>query len=314
MHLVVRKASSSDFEAMMLLCRIHGEPEAPNFKEWNSLWECDSTVGVVIEDISRREFREVAILVGAFVSDPFVSEAMTSFQPYILGRLSMRKNCLVPLKSVGRANAGEGLNLLMAYIGWVGEEYQVAPAPNLRAMVLNAFADRHGGNRLKYMFGEVGEPELMQLALAMGCRVVNDYEEWFKTNKALVGSRRPYLLGITRDEGLKTENQWVHKMFTYFLPKFHFTESQQVILVLAREGYTDSEIGTEIGVSPDAVKKRWSAIYNRVSDVFPDLLPESPSGGRGVEKRRVLLSHLRERSEELRPFERRAFSRPSRQQ
>lgn len=287
---------------MMRLCRIHGEPEASNFKEWNALWSCDSTVGVVIEDISRKELKEVSILVCSFVDDSFVSEAISSFQLYILGRLATRKNGLLPLKAVGRVNAGTGLNLLMAYIGWVGEEYKVAPAPNLRAMVLNAFADRHGGNQLKFMFGEVAGPELMQLASAMGCRVVNSYDEWFKNNEALVGSRRPYLLGITKEEGLRTENQWVHKMFTYFQPKFHFTESQQVILVLAREGYTDSEIGQEIGVSPDAVKKCWSAIYARVAEVFPDLLPESPSGGRGVEKRRALLSHLRERSEELRPF------------
>jgi DNA-directed RNA polymerase specialized sigma24 family protein len=202
-------------------------------------------------------------------------------------------------------NAGDGVNMLVAYMGWEGPDYHAPPAPSLRAVVVNAFADRHGGNRLKWLLGEVGGPQLLDLTTRAGCRIHNDYETWASAHGMADAPKRPYLMGVSREVALQVENQWITRMFTYFPPRFHFTEPQRRILVLAREGYTDAEIGAEISVSPDAVKKRWGAIYDRVEEVFPHLLPESPLGGRGAEKRRALLAHLRERPEELRPYDRR---------
>jgi len=56
------------------------------------------------------------------------------------------------------------------------------------------------------------------------------------------------------------------------------------------------------------VKKRWSAIYERVADVDSELLPPSVANGahalsRGAERRRYLLNYLRQHLEELRPNE-----------
>ncbi|MES1227329.1 MAG: hypothetical protein ABUL72_01580, partial [Armatimonadota bacterium] len=117
---------------------------------------------------------------------------------------------------------------------------------------------------------------------------------------------QPSLVGTTREQALASENLWLFRMFSYHPPRLFFTEPQRQILLLAREGYTDNEIAAKIDVNPDAVKKRWVAIYERVESVFPDLLPNSPASGRGSEKRRILIARLKERPEELRAFDRKA--------
>ncbi|AIE85650.1 helix-turn-helix transcriptional regulator [Fimbriimonas ginsengisoli] len=304
MHLVARQATVNDFEAMMRLCRNHGEPVDTNRREWDALWQSDSTVGVVVEDILSDENRERALLVGAYLPDSFLLRCIEAIEPFILSKIADYPSALVPAREFGALNARDGVNLLVAYMGWEGPDYQEPPAPNLRAVVVNAFSDRHGGNRLKWLLGEVGGPQLLDLTTRAGCRILNDYAQWAEAHGMADAPKRPYLMGISRESALQVENQWIMRMFTYFPPRFRFTEPQRRILALAREGYTDAEIGAEISVSPDAVKKRWGAIYARVEEQFPHLLPESPLGGRGAEKRRALLAHLRERPEELRPYDR----------
>jgi len=301
MHLVARQANASDFDSMIRLCRINGEPVSTNRREWNALWESETTMGIVVEDLSATRDRARAMMVGAYITDRFLEECVGCAEPFILSKIADTPSALVQPSAIAGLNAGRGLNLLVAYMGWEGPEYHVSPAPNLRAIAVSAFADRHGGNRLRWLFGEVGGPQLLDLTTRAGCKILNEYPEWSDPERG----KRYYLMGVSQETAMEAENQWITRMFTYFPPRFHFTEPQRRILVLAREGHTDAEIGAEIGVSADAVKKRWGAIYERVEEVFPHLLPESPLGGRGAEKRRALLAHLRERPEELRPYDRR---------
>jgi len=305
MHLVARQANRLDFEAMMRLCRINGEAVDANREEWDALWRADSTVGVVVEDLTRKENRVLALLIGAFLTDEFLETCVTAEEPYVHARIAREPGSLMPIEEFGPRNVGDGLNLLIAYVGWEGSEYYVTPAPNLRAVVVNAFADRHGGNRLRMLLGEVGGPDLLDLTSRSGGRILNDYATWCEANGMIDHPRRPYLVGTSREDAMNSENQWLIRMFTYFPPRFHFTEPQRQTLLFAREGLTDAEIAVELRISADAVKKRWGSIYERVYEVFPTLLPESPLGGRGAEKRRALLAHLRERPEELRAYERR---------
>jgi hypothetical protein len=303
MHLVARLATPDDFPSMMRLCRPNGEAVEQNRREWATVWGGDATAGVVVEDLAVREGDRVrALMVATAIADDFLHHLEAAREPFVLRRLIETPGAQTPAAKFGRLNAGHGLNLLIAYMGWEGEVYHEEPAPNLRAILVNAFADRHGGNRLRWLLGEVGGPELLDLTTRSGCRILNDYEAWAHENGMLDAPKRPYLMGVSREDALRIENQWMTRMFTYFPPVFHFTELQRQILVLAREGHTDAEIGEQLGVSADAVKKRWGGIYERVGDVFPGLLPESPLGGRGAEKRRALLAHLRERPEELRAY------------
>jgi hypothetical protein len=71
-------------------------------------------------------------------------------------------------------------------------------------------------------------------------------------------------------------------------------------------GKTCEKLAESLSVSPWTIKKRWHAIYDRVTDVDRDLLPSSIAYGthassRGSERRRQLLNYLRQHLEELRP-------------
>jgi hypothetical protein len=71
-------------------------------------------------------------------------------------------------------------------------------------------------------------------------------------------------------------------------------------------GKTCEKLAASLSVSPWTVKKRWHAIYDRVTDVDRELLPPSiayvaDASSRGSERRRHLLNYLRQHPEEIRP-------------
>jgi len=72
-------------------------------------------------------------------------------------------------------------------------------------------------------------------------------------------------------------------------------------------GETCEQLAASLDLSTWTVKKRWHAIYDRVSDVDSQLLPPATACGaraasRGSERRRHLLNYLRQHLEELRPY------------
>jgi len=307
MHLTSRKALWSDFGTMMRLCRRDGEAEQVCREEWNHLWQQGHAFGVVVHDMCcTGPEADLGIMVGVFVENEVLQALIDSEAPDVLQNLLVisqqgKKPFVLPWE-IGERNAGSGLNLLVCYMGWECDPESGYPDLAVRAFVCNSFADREGGHKLKWVVGEVEGTDLVQLAVKSGCRVLNPYENWNAQNRP---SHPPTLLGLDRAGALETENYWLGRLFSYFPPRFYFTEPQRQILLLAREGYTDAEIATMVGAKADAIKKRWVSIYQRVSEVFPHILPNSGAMGRGAEKRRALLAHLRDRPEELRPYARR---------
>ena len=98
----------------------------------------------------------------------------------------------------------------------------------------------------------------------------------------------------------------IASLFVYTAPRFYFSRSERVLLQHALMGETCEQLAASLSISPWTVKKRWHAIYDRVTDVDPELLPPSIAYGahassRGAERRRHLLNYLRQHLEELRP-------------
>jgi DNA-binding CsgD family transcriptional regulator len=119
-------------------------------------------------------------------------------------------------------------------------------------------------------------------------------------------SRRPWLVGLTKEEA--SENPGSHlESIRFTAPRFHFNPSEQTLLRHALLGKTSEDVAAALFISPWTVKKRWHAIYERVTEVDRDLLPppianSADAKSRGAERRRHLLHYLRQHSEELRPF------------
>ena len=91
----------------------------------------------------------------------------------------------------------------------------------------------------------------------------------------------------------------------YHPPQFGFSRGEQRLLLSALSGQTDMELSDELGTSLSPVKSTWRSIYNRVASRLPELVPDDSqtnpqNSDRGREKRRRLLTYLREHLEELR--------------
>jgi hypothetical protein len=82
-------------------------------------------------------------------------------------------------------------------------------------------------------------------------------------------------------------------------PMLAFSQAEQRLLEYALLDFTDQDAATFLGVTHEAIKKRWRAIHAKVADHLPALLAGQPSA---IGRRRAILGHVRQHLEELRPF------------
>lgn len=159
--------------------------------------------------------------------------------------------------------------------------------------------------RLREILWEVNSRKLQQWSAGCGLHLRRDWTEyWRERGGARDDDRRPYLVGLTREEAVAEHGTHGSYLFLHVAPRFGFTERQQELLRAALAGETDEELARTLHLSVPAVKKRWVAVYEQVSAAAPGWLekPGTASGSsRGAEKRRRLLHYLRQHPEELHP-------------
>ena len=247
-----------------------------------------------MEDFSREESDQaVGMMVAGPVLPPIHDHLVRPGGPHILDGLAdaVESGDAPPLSEarVGAANAGDGIDLIVFWIGFGDVEYPVSQGASLRSRVIRAFQDLHAGNRLRRFSLETNDPSV---ALK------------FKSHnlETLRQERGTVVLSLDRDHVLAGGDLAFQRFFAYDPPILGFSAAQRDILLLARQGYTDQEIANALGKTTDSVKKRWAGIYARFAATFPGRLPNGRDGSRGTEKRRTLLTYLKERPEELRPY------------
>jgi DNA-binding CsgD family transcriptional regulator len=250
-----------------------------------------------------------------FVTDKFCSEARSTLPPYVSVQLTRqylsRQSPVLNREQIARANADSGLNVLMCFEGWTQDG--ISPEQILAVREKQTEASQLGlrGYRIKEFLAAPIGPFALQWMLDAGARLRCDYSYYFQTNHLHVlkpSQRRPYLVGLTKEEAFAHPGSYLASLFVYTEPRFHFSRSQRTLLDHALMGETCGALATSLSLSPWTVKKRWRAIYDRVADVDKDLLPPSIAYGahassRGAERRRHLLNYLRQHVEELRPFQ-----------
>lgn len=115
------------------------------------------------------------------------------------------------------------------------------------------------------------------------------------------------LFAVTRDDmAALPPGSPASIIMTYVKPQFRFTPKEQKLLTLALRGHTDNSLAEALGVSANAVKQAWRNIYDHCQDVVPEIFGSTERGNgdssRGAEKRRLLLVHIRDNLQELRPL------------
>jgi DNA-binding CsgD family transcriptional regulator len=317
MPLEWRAAEPRDFPACAALLRGRAAYDADLVERlppvWRRLHREQAAIAAVVEE--PQEASPVPILgfgLSVFVDDRFMREARAAREPYVTARVIRGElsgaSPVLRLPAIRRVNAAEGLNVVILH-------YAEAPAPLapevrrlLRFTLFEAFIAAHRGYRLKEILQEFWDEIEPEYVVKGWGRVRGDYADWFRSRGLALppAGRRPYLVGITRDEALAAPGSPMASLFVHAPPRFGFTPAEQRLLGEALHGRTDAELAHALGVRPTTVKARWRTIYDRVDAVAGALMPASADGRdsssrRGPEKRRRLLEHLRQHPEELRP-------------
>lgn len=246
-----------------------------------------------------------------FVTDAFVVEAQTSLPPPLAAQVAQKhlegRSPVLSREAVGRANGGEGLNLLILIIGWARERLTAEDARWVKAKIFEAFFFTHGGYNVKHVMQEVYSEEERERGEAIGVRLLTDYGKFYDSGALPLPppAAHPFLIGARREE--VRDGSALSPLFFYAPPRFFFKPGEQEMLLQALLGASDEELASALHVSLSTVHKRWQALYERVAVVAPDLLPSARDASsdhrRGVEKRRHLLTYLRSHLEELRPIQ-----------
>ena len=280
---------------------------------WRFLLEKDACVSVVVED--RRlpaSRRQVAFGFTYFTDDEFVRRARTELPPNLTGQILRQwrgGRCPLLLRNeIKKAITGEGLNALLLHHGWDVERLSPEESFKAQSFLQECFLTYHGGYPLKELLQEVHGPEVRDIAAAAGERLRRDYRE-FMNSPLLQGvpeKDRPYLLGSTREEATQQQGSFLALLFSKMSrPHFRFNDGERKTLERALQGETDGGIAKSLKVSHWTIKKRWQAIYQKVTAVDAELLAKAPRAeepGEGPErqKRRRLLDYLRVHPEEFR--------------
>lgn len=282
-------------------------------QSWPKLLTAGALKAAVMEDA---QGQIVGLGASVFVSETFVGQISQHPIPF-LGRhilcsafLSSSPICAVD--EIGCSNAQSGLHVFILHSG-VAEIHNrtEAEAANVKAELLQAFLELHQGYQIKNVMVEVYSSEEQLLYEATYFRLLSD-DSSLRNGNALstqAPSRRPRLMGLRREDVWGIQTHPFLPLFIYHHPHCGFSASEQELLGEALKGHTDEELAVNLNLSLSAVKKRWARLFEKVESTAPDLFAGKTSTstdrlGRGLQKRHILLRHLRTRPEELTPYNR----------
>jgi DNA-binding CsgD family transcriptional regulator len=280
---------------------------------WLRLLDCEAKIAVVFEEVTGTRARICAIGVSVFVQDEFVKELKARpfwFPAELTRRMHRGQSPILSERQFRDANSRGGLSMVV----WEG---RIAPGfeenPEVYRKLANVFLESHRGFFLKEAIGHhVETVERLQLVSQIGGKlwdpIAGCYTSALGTDPEEI-LKSPHVLGLSREEEIRRPGSWMGGLFEYQPPQFGFSRSEQRLLLLALNGGTDHELSRQLGISPFTVKKTWRAIYERVGDSRPELIPfhsaaENGTFERGRGKKQRLIAYLREHLEELRPISR----------
>jgi DNA-binding CsgD family transcriptional regulator len=257
------------------------------------------------------ESRIVAFNAAVFVTQRFSVDAQSILPPYLGGQIIQR--CLegtsptLDRKQVARANAQDGLYAVVC-----SGECNSFPATQglaAREKQSEALEFALSGYKVKELLVDFKGSETLRWMRNAGLHIRRDYTRYFRTNGLPMPSsaERPWLVGVTRAEALAQAGTRFTGLFLRAPPRFHFSESEQILLRRALTGKTEHDLAASLFISPWTVKKRWHSIYARVANADKELLPPPVAHGlnnrcRGSERKRYLLNYLLQHREELSPY------------
>jgi hypothetical protein len=232
----------------------------------------------------------------AFVAPESLSAALQEskapFRQYLFRSLLDGKMPFLSQKEIAAANVTGDLALTVLLCQPDVGEYTEAEGGVLFRMAYESFCFAHAGYGLGSFWQEVSDQKRGEILAGLGLvpqrRVISEE------------GAENLLMSFTAERAATNPGFAMSFVFNRLVPRFGFSRPQQQLLESALLDLSDRDFAASHGLTDDAVKKRWRAIYDRVFSVEPCL---AGSAGSGSQQRRVLVSYLRRHLEELRPYQ-----------
>lgn len=298
MPLRYRRAKPEDIPRALSLLK----PERPLFSDstWAALPHLIADllererIGLwVIEESKSHELRYVGG--SGFLNPVFLQTALDRPEETILEQAFAaeleHRPAFLNVKQVAEANRKADLRLLIFY-GALGELVPSDPKASVeQGLLLEGWYFFHEGFQLREIWVSTADAVHAELLSGMSFRLVRQ--------RATQAGVPTWLFTVSREDALRNPGAWPCRAMLCPTPILGFTRTQQKLLELALLDRSDRDAACDLQISPDAVKKRWRSIYERVSRVEPELLAQNHNG---PDRRRILLQRLRSNLEELRPY------------
>jgi hypothetical protein len=266
---------------------------------WNGLLDNPSFQANVIE--SERPLaghKIVACGMGVFVTKSFADQEIRSPRPglnsRIIAGIASGESVVLSRAQIATGNAGEGIDFVNMYGTWRDGIMNADQLAEVHALLGTSFVEHFAGYRFNRVLKEAIGRSRIALARATGTyRMVAEFRE---SESALVVA--------TQESVLSAPYSVAAKMYRYRAPVLRLRPAEQKLLVAALAGKTDAELSADLGLSVEAIKKRWMSIFARVDEFKPEILSTAgvDSDGRGPQKRHRVVAYIRTHPEELRPF------------
>ena len=266
---------------------------------WKTLLDTPAFHANVIE--SERAIaghRIVACGMGVFVAKAFADLEIRNPQPGLNSRIiaAIASDAPVALSraQIGAGNAGEGVDFVNLYGTWRDGIMSADQLAEAHGLLGTSFVEHFAGYRFNRVLKEAIGHARIVLARATGTyRVIAEFPE---SESALVVA--------TRESALSAPYSVAARMYRYQKPVLRLRPAEQRLLAAALSGKTDAELSAELGLSVEAVKKRWMSVFDRVHEFKPGIFskPGEDSDRRGPQKRHRVVGYIRTHPEELRPF------------
>lgn len=266
---------------------------------WRELLENVSFHGSVIE--SERPIggrRIVACGLGVFVADAFADGEIQNPRPGLNSRIiagvAAGESLMLSRAQIGAGNAGKGVDFVNMYGTWRDAVLNADQLAEVHALLGTSFVEHFVGYRFNRVLKEAIGHSRISLARATGTyRIVAEFQE------------AESVLAVASPESVLTSPYSVAAaLYRYQKPVLRLRPAEQKLLAAALAGKTDAELSAELGLSIEAIKKRWMSVFDRVDEFKPEILnnPLTESDGRGPQKRHRVVAYIRSHPEELRPY------------
>jgi hypothetical protein len=192
------------------------------------------------------------------------------------------KSLLLSRKQLAAANSSD--NLALVHLAGCPDETDFTKPRGFEVhrLAFSFFMTNHGGYQIAEVWQENVVPEGSLYATTMGMTEVRNVP---------VGREEPArLFRFTRQDAQRMPGSQLAYLMKYPPPRLGFTGAQQRLLELALLDYSDIAAAEELGVTHEAIRKRWRSIHARHN--FRE----------GKDQRRGLLAYIRQHMEELRPW------------